>query len=85
MCGGGETFLPVFFFKTLTNPELYRPVFRIRIGFSADPDPAFYLNGSQTNADPDPGQTLLSQKVGFDMTNILYVGNTYVVKNTYVP
>ncbi len=36
----------------------------IRIGFNADPDPAFYLNadlhpGSQTNADPDlvPGQT----------------------------
>ena len=36
-------------------------VFRIRIGFNADPDPAFYLNadpdpdpnpGSQTNADP---------------------------------
>ncbi len=25
-----------------------------------DPDP-----GSQTNADPDPGQTLLSQKVEF--------------------
>jgi hypothetical protein len=34
----------------------------IRIGFSANPDPASYLNadldpdlGSQTNADPDPG------------------------------
>jgi hypothetical protein len=33
---------------------------RIRIGFNADPDPAFYLNagpdvysGSQNNADPD--------------------------------
>ncbi len=29
--------------------------FRIRIGFNADPDPAFYLEvdpGSQTNADP---------------------------------
>ncbi len=41
-----------------------RAVFRIRIGFNADPDPAFYLNadpdpdpGSQTNADPDPRQT----------------------------
>jgi hypothetical protein len=41
-------------------------------GFSADPDPAFYLNadpdpnpGSQTIADldPDPGQTLPSLKV----------------------
>jgi hypothetical protein len=44
-------------------------VFRICIGFSADPDPAFYLNadGNQTNGDPDPdpGQTLPSQKVGF--------------------
>jgi hypothetical protein len=51
-------------------------VFRICIGFSADPDPAFYLNAdsvpdpdpeSQTNADPDPepGQTLPSEKVGF--------------------
>ena len=29
----------------------------VRIGFNADPDPAFYLN-----ADPDPGQTLPSQK-----------------------
>jgi len=36
-------------------------VLRIRIGFPAEPDP-----GSQTNAeDPDPGQTLLSLKVGF--------------------
>ncbi len=53
-------------------------MFRIRIGFNADPDPAFYLNadpdpdpdpGSQINADPDPdpdpGETLPSQKVGF--------------------
>jgi hypothetical protein len=57
-------------------------VFRIRIGFNADPDPVFYLNadpdpGNQTNADPDPdpGQTLPSQKVGFIMNNILYVIN----------
>ncbi len=49
------------------------PVFRIRIGFNVDPGPAFYLNadsdpGSQTtnaDPDPDPGQTLPSQKVGF--------------------
>jgi hypothetical protein len=41
----------------------------IRIGFSADPDPDFYLHAdpnpnSQTSAypDPDPGQTLTSQK-----------------------
>jgi hypothetical protein len=53
-------------------------VFRICIGFSADPglNSAFYLNAdpvpdpdpwSQTNAgpDPDPGQTLPSPKVGF--------------------
>ncbi len=49
-------------------------VFRIRIGSSADPDPAFYLNadlnpvphpGSQINADPDPDPGQTSQKVGF--------------------
>jgi hypothetical protein len=44
---------------------IWLPVFRIRIGFHADPAPAFYLNvdpdpGSQTNADPDPGKTLPS-------------------------
>ncbi len=48
-------------------------VFRIRIIFDADPDPAFYINvdpdpGSQTNADTDPGQTLPSE---FDMKNII--------------
>ncbi len=39
----------------------------IHIGFSADPDndPVFYLN-----ADPDPGQTLTSQKVNCYMKNI---------------
>jgi hypothetical protein len=44
----------------------------IRIGCSADWDPAFYLSAdpdpeSQTNADPDPdpGQTLNSQEVEF--------------------
>jgi hypothetical protein len=42
----------------------------IRIGFNADPDPAFYLNadpdpGNLTNADPDPDQILLSQKCEF--------------------
>jgi hypothetical protein len=36
------------------------PVFGIRIVFNADPDPAFYLI-----ADPDPGQTLPLQTVGF--------------------
>jgi hypothetical protein len=44
-------------------------VFWIRIGFNADPDQSFCPNaaGSQTNADPDPdpGQTLKSQKVEF--------------------
>ncbi len=40
----------------------------ISIGFSADPDPAFYLNedpdpGSKTSADTNLGQTLKSQKV----------------------
>jgi hypothetical protein len=42
----------------------------IRIGFNANPDPAFYLNGdldpgSQTNADPDPDQTFMSKKYEF--------------------
>ncbi len=52
-------------------------MFQICTGFNADPGPAFYLNvdpdpdpdpGSTTNV--DPGQTLPSQKVGFDMKNI---------------
>jgi hypothetical protein len=60
--------------RTLLHDEIwYLPVvFQIRIGFSGDPDRAFYLHadpdpGRQTNADPDPdrGQTLTSQKVGF--------------------
>jgi hypothetical protein len=66
---------------------------RIRIGFSADPDPAFYLNadqdpGSQTNAgiyaDPDPGQALLSQKVGLlneKVTLCSYGAVIYVKRN----
>jgi len=53
----------------------------IRIGFNADPDPAFYFDtdpntdldlGSQTNVDPiqayqdlDPDKTFESQKVEF--------------------
>jgi hypothetical protein len=57
-------------------------VLGIRIGFNADanPDPAVYLiadqdPGSQTNSnpDPDPGQTLPSQKGYFYMKNLLYV------------
>jgi hypothetical protein len=56
-------------------------MFRIRTDFTADPDPAFYLNaypdtGSQTNTEPDPGQTLPSQKFDSDIkNNICYVGN----------
>jgi hypothetical protein len=60
-------------------------VFRICIGFSADPDsdPAFYLDadpvpdpdpGSQTNADPDPDQTYKSKNMNFNIKNILKVG-----------
>ncbi len=43
----------------------YKPVLWIRIGFNADPDPAFYLNvdlGSQNSAEPDHGLTFNSQK-----------------------
>jgi hypothetical protein len=48
---------------------------RIRIGFYADPDQAFYLNaGSQTNADPDlhPGhkKSCRHKKLDFDMKNL---------------
>jgi hypothetical protein len=70
----------------------------IRIGFNADPDPAFHLGanpnpdlfpGSQTNPDPDPGQTLLKvKKLNFYMKNILKVpvGNrskTYGIYEQY--
>jgi hypothetical protein len=45
----------------------------IRIGFNADPDPAFCLNADpdpgaklkRIRADPYPGQTFKSQKVEF--------------------
>jgi|LakMenE01Jun11ns_1017448.scaffolds.fasta_scaffold7408114_1 hypothetical protein len=36
--------------KKVKKCILFRTVLWIRIGFNADPDPAFYLNG-----DPDPG------------------------------
>jgi hypothetical protein len=56
----------------------------IRTGFSADPEPALYLNadqdpGSPTNVDPDPGQTLKSQKAEFLHEKFRYVGR-YVGK-----
>ncbi len=64
--------------------------------FNADPVPAFYLNanpdldpGSQTNADPDPGHTLESQKVEFlhvKYTESMKVGNrskTYLRRYGY--
>jgi hypothetical protein len=50
-------------------------MFRIRIVFNADPDPAFTSMQIRNrihegkpmliHVDPDPGQTLPSQKVGF--------------------
>jgi hypothetical protein len=47
----------------------------MRIGFIADPDPAFYLNAdSDPDPDPDPGsqtRLCLHQKLYFDMKNIL--------------
>jgi hypothetical protein len=56
---------------------MFQSVFRIRFGFNADPEPAFYHSedadpdpGSkpmQIYADPYPGQTFRSQKLGFDM------------------
>jgi hypothetical protein len=56
-------------------------MFRVRIGFNTDPDPAFYLN-----ADPDPNIRIQGakpmrilvrlcghKKFDFDMKKILYV------------
>ncbi len=43
----------------------------IRIGFHADPEPAFFLNA---DPDPDPGQTLSHKHFNFDMENKLEVG-----------
>ncbi len=40
------------------------------LNVNPDPDP-----GSQTNVDPDSGQTCRHKKLDFDMKNILYVGN----------
>jgi hypothetical protein len=61
---------------------LLKPVLRIRIGFNADPDQAFYLSpylnpGSQTKADPDYDKPLPSENSGFDIKKytVLYVGN----------
>jgi hypothetical protein len=48
----------------------------VRFGFLTDPDTAFFLNadqdskGSETNEDPNPGQTLPLLKVEFFMKNI---------------
>ncbi len=64
----------------------------IRIGFSADPYPAFYLNaypdpdpGSRTSADPDPDpdpdQTWKSQKLNFYLKNIPLVLTGHRSKN----
>ncbi len=57
-------------------------MFRIRICFNVDPNPApaFYLNAdpdadprSQTNADPGPSHTSPSQKVGFGHEKIYLI------------
>jgi hypothetical protein len=59
-------------------------VLRICIGFQYGSGSSFLLNanpdsdpGSQNNTDPcdpDPGQTLRSRNVGFDMKSTLYAG-----------
>ncbi len=58
---------------------MFQSVLRIRIGFNADPELAFYFSKDadadpdpgakpmRIHADPDPGQTLRSQKLDFDM------------------
>jgi hypothetical protein len=60
--------------------EGFKLVLCIRIGFNANPDPAFYLNadpnkGSQTSAALDPGQSCCHTKLNFYIKNILHVGN----------
>jgi hypothetical protein len=74
------------------NDCFFVTMLRIRIGFNADPDRAFYVNadpdpdtGSHTNADPDPdpGQTLSSQKVGLRHEKYT-LGRQYVIKHTFV-
>jgi hypothetical protein len=57
---------PLYFYQLRSVPGRL-PVLWIRIGFTVNPDLAFYHNadpdpGSQTNADPDPGQTFKSRK-----------------------
>ncbi len=44
----------------ISSSNKKKTVMRVRTGFNAYPDPAFNLN-----ADPDPGQTLPSQKLKF--------------------
>jgi|688.fasta_scaffold743085_1 hypothetical protein len=59
---------------------LFCKKFKVKLLLKGVEDLAFFLNtdldpGSQANGDqdPNPSQTLSSQKVGFDMKNILYV------------
>jgi hypothetical protein len=66
------------------NPQ---PALWIRIAVNADPDPTFIsmriqilirIQGAtlmRVHADPNPGQTLTSQKLNFYMKNTLEVGN----------
>jgi hypothetical protein len=67
--------------RVSSNKVALETVLRIRFGFPADPDPAYYLNmdpdtdpnpGSQTTkppmmiqADPNPDKTFKSQKCSF--------------------
>jgi hypothetical protein len=57
----------------------------IRIGFIANPDPAFNLNADPNpnpgakpmwiHAESDPGLTVTSQKFDYSIENILSIGN----------
>jgi hypothetical protein len=65
-----------------TGTKHFVPVLWIRIGFSADvdPDPAFYL---YADLNPDPGQTLKSQKFEFLHWKYTKVGKV-IGQNTHL-
>jgi hypothetical protein len=48
----------LFYIVHFSQVSHFEAMLWIRIGFNADPDPAFYLI-----ADPEPGQTFMSQKL----------------------
>jgi hypothetical protein len=77
--------------RDATRRFINKPVLCIRIGFSAEADPTFYLNAdpnteSQNNAlHPDPGQTLpliegefLNEKYSYNVSEIYISHKAYL-------